>query len=315
MGGAAAAGAGFRFDGAAAPGGWTDLPAALARLNLAVPVGAVVSCSVAAGYPADAPSLPDLVAGAGFLVERARRTGGRWVVAGRRDRTLPDFVGGGMRMLVCGLNPSLVAADAGYGYAGATNRFWTAGVAAGIVTRPRDPLMILDVDRIGMTDLVKRATPNADGLTAAEYREGAAPARRRALRRPGRVAGRRRPAGRAGPSALALRRCTGLRDALDQRPQRPHHADGARRPHAPGPRPRPTPAVTPPGPRRGGPRTTAPPRPGGGSTPAPGSGAPAPPSRPAATLGAALIRPAPRAGGDGDGRPGARRRSARRPCR
>ena len=173
MGGAAAAGAGFRFDGAAAPGGWDDLPAALARLNLAVPVGAVVSCSVAAGYPADAPSLPDLVAGAGFLVERARRTGGRWVVAGRRDRTLPDFVGGGMRMLVCGLNPSLVAADAGYGYAGATNRFWTAGVAAGIVTRPRDPLMILDVDRIGMTDLVKRATPNADGLTAAEYREGA----------------------------------------------------------------------------------------------------------------------------------------------
>jgi TDG/mug DNA glycosylase family protein len=76
-------------------------------------------------------------------------------------------------MLVCGLNPSVVAADAGFGYAGATNRFWRAAVDAGIVTRPRDPLAMVDIDRVGMTDLVKRATPNADGLTAAEYAVGA----------------------------------------------------------------------------------------------------------------------------------------------
>src|SRR5437588_658206 len=82
------------------------------------------------------------------------------------------------RRLVCGLNPSVVSADAGFGYAGATNRFWTAAVAAGMVTRPRDPLAMLDIDRVGMTDLVKRATPNADGLTAAEYAAGAERVRR-----------------------------------------------------------------------------------------------------------------------------------------
>jgi TDG/mug DNA glycosylase family protein len=165
------------FPGPAA-GGWADLPVALARLNLDVAVGAAVRCSVAGAYPLDAPPLPELVAGAGFLVERGRRAAGRTVVDARRDRTLPDFVGGSMRMLICGLNPSVVSADAGYGYAGATNRFWAAAVAAGIVTRPRDPLAMLDIDRVGMTDLVKRATPNADGLMVAEYRAGAERARR-----------------------------------------------------------------------------------------------------------------------------------------
>jgi TDG/mug DNA glycosylase family protein len=150
-----------------------DLPALLARLQLEVPVDGVVRCSFAGDLPPDVPLPAELVSGAGFLVERARRTGGRWVVDARRARTLPDFVGPGMRMLVCGLNPSLVSADAGFGYAGATNRFWTAAVAAGVVTRPRDPLAALAEDLVGMTDLVKRATPNADGLTADEYRAGA----------------------------------------------------------------------------------------------------------------------------------------------
>jgi TDG/mug DNA glycosylase family protein len=160
--------------------GWTDLPAALARFNLDTPVGAPVHCSVAADtYPPEAPPLAALLGGAGFVVtDRARRKGARIEVDAYRDRTLPDFVAGGLRMLVCGLNPSVVSADAGFGYAGATNRFWTAAVAAGIVSRPRDPMAMLDVDRLGMTDLVKRATPNADGLTAAEYAAGAERIRR-----------------------------------------------------------------------------------------------------------------------------------------
>lgn len=166
------------FDPRAEPGGWAGLPAALARLHLAVPVGAAVACSVPDGYPAGAPPLAELVAGAGFGVERARRAGGRQVVDARRERTLPDFVGPGMRMLVCGLNPSLVAADAGFGYAGPTNRFWTVAAAAGVATLPRRPLAGLAADRLGMTDLVKRATPNADGLTPDEYRAGAERVRR-----------------------------------------------------------------------------------------------------------------------------------------
>ena len=155
------------------------MPEQLARLQLELPVGTAVRCSgPVPAWPADAPSLPELVAGAGFVVERERRTRRASVIDGRRDRTLPDFVAGGMRVLVCGLNPSLVAADAGFGYAGATNRFWSAVVAAGVATHPRDPLAALAEDRMGMTDLVKRATPNADGLTAAEYQAGAERVRR-----------------------------------------------------------------------------------------------------------------------------------------
>jgi TDG/mug DNA glycosylase family protein len=78
-----------------------------------------------------------------------------------------------MRLLLCGLNPSEVAADAGFGFAGATNRFWPVAVEAGVVTRARDPLHALVHDRVGMTDLVKRATPRAAELTPDEYRAGA----------------------------------------------------------------------------------------------------------------------------------------------
>lgn len=157
-----------------------DLPAALARFHLETPVGGLVRCSVAAdGYPPDAPLVPALIEGAGFVVTGGpRRAGAQVEVDAYRDRTLPDFVGGGMRMLVCGLNPSVVAAVAGFGYAGATNRFWSVAVAAGAVTRPRDPLASLVDDGFGMTDLVKRATLNADGLTSAEYQAGAERVRR-----------------------------------------------------------------------------------------------------------------------------------------
>ena len=178
MSGAGPADGAVVFDPASVPGGWTDLPAALARLHLSVPVGAAVRCSVPGGYPAVAAPLPDLMAGAGFRVARTRRAGGRTVVDARRERTLPDFVGSGMRMLVCGLNPSLVSADAGFGFSGATNRFWSVAVAAGVVTRPRQPLASLAADGVGMTDLVKRATANADGLLPAEYEAGAQRVRR-----------------------------------------------------------------------------------------------------------------------------------------
>jgi TDG/mug DNA glycosylase family protein len=58
------------------------------------------------------------------------------------------------------------------GFARPGNRFWPAALAAGVVTRDRDPLHALRVDRVGLTDQVKRATRAADELTAAEYRAG-----------------------------------------------------------------------------------------------------------------------------------------------
>ena len=165
------------------------LPAALAHLHHALAVGAPLTmCVLAGGDHTSDDDLPgraffgweatdhlqDVVVGAGFedvVIEEVGRQ--RWVTA-TRGRTLPDFVGPDMRLLVCGLNPSVVAADAGYGYAGPSNRFWKAAVAAGVVTRPRQPWAMLTADRVGMTDLVKRATPRSSELDADEYRQGAA---------------------------------------------------------------------------------------------------------------------------------------------
>ncbi len=121
--------------------------------------------------------LRDVVAGAGFAIDDLERRERRadevsFTVRGRRARTLPDTVGPELRLLVCGLNPSEHAADAGVGYVTPGNRFWPAAVAAGLVSRDRDPWHALREHRIGMTDLVKRATPRAAALTTEEYRAG-----------------------------------------------------------------------------------------------------------------------------------------------
>ena len=138
------------------------LPVALAKLHWETRPGDIVAVDLPAARQQQ--RLNDLVAGAGF---EPGPTGFR------RLRTLPDTVGPGMRVLVCGLNPSLAAADAGFGFAGATNRFWPAALRAGLVSRRGDPLRALTVDAVGMTDLVKRATTGTKALQRAEYATGA----------------------------------------------------------------------------------------------------------------------------------------------
>lgn len=122
------------------------------------------------------PLLGHVLVGAGFEVELVERRPDGDVdhlrVWARRARTLADTVGPGMRLLLVGLNPSLVAADAGVGFHRAGNRAWPALLAAGLATVDRDPVHLLRAHRIGMTDLVKEASPRADGLTATQYRQG-----------------------------------------------------------------------------------------------------------------------------------------------
>ena len=164
-----------------------QLPAALADLHHALALGAPVCMSVIArevsgpwpdddfpgrwfaGWTCDA--LRDVVVGAGFELHELDEGGDWLVVHATRARTLPDTVGPGLRLLVCGLNPSLRAADAGVGFVTPGNRFWPAALAAGLVTVDRDPRAALAAG-VGMTDVVKRATPRADELTRDEYRVG-----------------------------------------------------------------------------------------------------------------------------------------------
>jgi TDG/mug DNA glycosylase family protein len=119
-----------------------------------------------------------------------------------------------MRLLVCGLNPSVFSADAGVGFARPGNRFWPAALAAGIVATDRSPDLALADHGIGMTDIVKRATVAAAELTADEYRAGLARVERLvAWLRPGavcfvglagwRAAVDRRAAAGIQPAALA----------------------------------------------------------------------------------------------------------------
>jgi TDG/mug DNA glycosylase family protein len=164
-----------------------DLPLALAELHRALPVGARVACSVLSGpddvveSDDDLPgrrfwrwsdqSLTDAFVGAGFDDVSLSGEQPRFVDA-VRARTLPDTVVTAMRVLVCGLNPSLHAADAGVGFVTPSNRFWRAATEAGLLTVARDPWHAVRAHGVGMTDLVKRATRRADELTRDEYRAG-----------------------------------------------------------------------------------------------------------------------------------------------
>jgi TDG/mug DNA glycosylase family protein len=170
----------------------TRLPLALADLQRALAVDAPVHLTMTRNHP-DGPmpddrlpgrqfaswepaSLRVVLEGAGFDVESIEIDSGedQWMHAlVHRARTLPDIVGPEMRLLVVGLNPSVLSADVGVGFARNGNRFWPAASAAGIVTRDRDARHALAHHGIGMTDLVKRATARADELTRDEYRTGA----------------------------------------------------------------------------------------------------------------------------------------------
>ena len=173
-----------------------DLPMALAQLHRALAPGAPVRLHLFGGDAEldplddddfggrrfsrwDPDRLVDVLVGAGFVLDRLDVAGRperleRIDVAATRRWSLPDTVGPGLRLLVCGLNPSPAAADAGIGFARPGNRFWPAARAAGLVDRDRDPVAALVDHGVGMTDLVKRTTARAAELEPDEYREGLA---------------------------------------------------------------------------------------------------------------------------------------------
>ena len=176
------------------------LPMALAGLHRALALGGVLDLTVFTGEGGDTSpddddfpgrlfawwqpeALRHVLTGAGFEVESlevdeppSEDRGGhaRMTARARRARTLADTVGPDMRLLICGLNPSIYAADAGVGFARPNNRFWSAARAAGIVAVDRDPPAALRHHGVGMTDIVKRATVAASELTTDEYRTGLA---------------------------------------------------------------------------------------------------------------------------------------------
>lgn len=89
--------------------------------------------------------------------------------------TLADIIAPGLSVLFCGYNPNPLAVESRHYYARRANRFWEDLHEAGFVPRvlrgPDEDLEILRYG-LGLTDAIKRPTPNADGLTAEEFRRG-----------------------------------------------------------------------------------------------------------------------------------------------
>jgi TDG/mug DNA glycosylase family protein len=90
------------------------------------------------------------------------------------DRTLPDLVAPGLRVLLVGINPSLWSGWSGYHFGRPSNRLWTTLHESGLTPRrlaPEDTAELLAAG-IGITNLVARATARADELADDEIRAG-----------------------------------------------------------------------------------------------------------------------------------------------
>jgi TDG/mug DNA glycosylase family protein len=121
-----------------------------------------------------------------------------------RGRTIPDVIAPGLRVLFCGINPSLYSAATGRHFARPGNRFWKTLHAAGFTPRllaPAEQRALL-AHGLGVTNLVARATAQASELSLAEL-----------------VAGRRRLAAklrRLRPSVVAVLGVEAYRRAFAQ---------------------------------------------------------------------------------------------------
>lgn len=90
------------------------------------------------------------------------------------ERTVPDVVAPGLRVLFCGINPGLYTAWAGHHFARPGNRFWPALHASGFTPRqlrPDEEQELLALG-LGVTNVVARATATAAELGRDELRAG-----------------------------------------------------------------------------------------------------------------------------------------------
>jgi double-stranded uracil-DNA glycosylase len=105
-------------------------------------------------------------------------------LAAARNRTIPDLAAADLRVLFCGINPSLYSAAAGSHFARPGNRFWASLHRSGFtprLLRPDEQDQLLGLG-LGITNIVDRATARADELTPAELAEGGQALRAKAVR-------------------------------------------------------------------------------------------------------------------------------------
>ncbi|MCU1491369.1 MAG: mismatch-specific glycosylase [Acidimicrobiaceae bacterium] len=97
-------------------------------------------------------------------------------LAAAAGRRVPDLARPGLSVLFCGINPGLYSAAVGHHFARPGNRFWRVLQASGFTEEllgPENEQQLLTL-RLGITNLVERASATAAELSRAELRAGAA---------------------------------------------------------------------------------------------------------------------------------------------
>ncbi len=99
-------------------------------------------------------------------------------------KTVPDVIGPDLHVLFCGINPGLYTAAVGHHFARPGNRFWPALHQAGFTDRllsPFEERRLLQL-RLGVTNVVARATAAASELTKDDFVSGGAKLRAKVRR-------------------------------------------------------------------------------------------------------------------------------------
>ena len=106
------------------------------------------------GYPQRRPTREEIQAAAGGRV--------------------PDVIAPGLKVLFCGINPSLYSAAVGHHFARPGNRFWPALHRSGFTPRQLQPWEDGDLLEygLGLTNIVPRATAAASELSYEELLQG-----------------------------------------------------------------------------------------------------------------------------------------------
>ena len=91
-----------------------------------------------------------------------------------KNKTVPDVIAPGLKVLFCGINPGLYTAAIGHHFGRPGNRFWPTLHLAGFTPKLLDPSeeQVLLPLGYGITNVVARATVGADELTKDEYVTG-----------------------------------------------------------------------------------------------------------------------------------------------
>jgi TDG/mug DNA glycosylase family protein len=125
-------------------------------------------------------------------------------VACAEGSTIEDVIAPNLEVLFCGINPGLYSGATGKHFARPGNRFWKTLHLSGFTPRVLSPFEQEELlqYRLGITNIVARATAQASSLTQDELREGGERLREKVLDH--------------RPSALAILGVVAFRIAFEQ---------------------------------------------------------------------------------------------------